>query len=192
MTKRCVALVASAVFVLVGLAIILTVRPSPTLTIRCSNVTVIGGGVHPTLEISNTHQGHSRSFPQLGTIRRGTLPRMPKLAKIAESESRRSRIQFTLHENGSCIEAGTNSRNSTGSDCEESGASNMLGLSSGALSAAQPQNRADAALRRVRLKHAQLNGLNLRVTADRTAIAGLSRTGTGRAEQGKKEFDFDR
>jgi len=120
------------------------------------------------------------------------LPRMPKLAKIAESESRRSRIQFTLHENGSCIEAGTNSRNSTGSDCEESGASNMLGLSSGALSAAQPQNRADAALRRVRLKHAQLNGLNLRVTADRTAIAGLSRTGTGRAEQGKKEFDFDR
>src|SRR5690348_1644218 len=87
MTKRCVALVASAVFVLVGLAIILTVRPSPTLTIRCSNVTVIGGGVHPTLEISNTHQGHSRSFPQLGTIRRGTLPRMPKFDWLLTSRS---------------------------------------------------------------------------------------------------------
>src|SRR6185437_3037941 len=112
--------------------------------------------------------------------------RSPKVSRGGRGFSSRSTKM------GHASKLGRTRANSTGSDCEESGASNMLGLSSGALSAAQPQNRADAALRRVRLKHAQLNGLNLRVTADRTAIAGLSRTGTGRAEQAKKEFDFDR
>jgi hypothetical protein len=69
----------------------------------------------------------------------------------------------------------------------------MLGLSFRSAQRLQPKTEHQAALRRVRLKYAHLNGLNVRFgPAPGVCRPAEQNREERRVEQGTKEFDFDR
>ena len=85
------------------------------------------------------------------------------------------------------------SRTEQGSDSQRTGASNILGLSFKSSRRLQAKTERQAALRRVILKHAQLKGLSLRLRAEPDGECRSEQNREERrAEQGIKEFDFDR
>ena len=78
------------------------------------------------------------------------------------------------------------------SDSGRAGASNMLGLSSGALSAAQPQNRARCGAPASKIETCSAQRVESAPwVRSRRRLAEQNRE-ERRAEQGIKEFDFDR